>query len=291
MARLMRVRFNGETRFLALTHNKTYEVLAVEKGWYRIIDDSGEDYLYPPEDFTIIDNILCLEKEMEELRKKINNYWSESVSVLCKNGQIINGTFVDWTSALDNAPDPESITIESKEEPLIGFVEIFLHDIEDIIKGRGIMEYEEYEKECNKIRKDNEKYLAAFRYSLEESGLSTKTINSHLGNVDFYINEFLMRYEPTPMIKGCHSIGAFLGDFFIRKCMWSTPNNIKTTAASIKKFYKCMLDAGEINKTKYDDLCETIKRDMEEWQEDCRRFDNLDEDDLFVFDDEDFFKD
>ena len=30
-----------------LTHNKIYAVLAVERGWYRLIDDSGEDYLYP----------------------------------------------------------------------------------------------------------------------------------------------------------------------------------------------------------------------------------------------------
>ena len=26
----------------------------VEKGWYRIGDDSGEDYLYPPEVFEIV---------------------------------------------------------------------------------------------------------------------------------------------------------------------------------------------------------------------------------------------
>ena len=30
-----------------------YEVLSIEKGWYRIVDDTGEDYLYPPEAFEI----------------------------------------------------------------------------------------------------------------------------------------------------------------------------------------------------------------------------------------------
>ena len=34
-----------------LTPAKEYEALSVEKTWYRIIDDSGEDYLYPPELF------------------------------------------------------------------------------------------------------------------------------------------------------------------------------------------------------------------------------------------------
>lgn len=56
----MEVRWKGKTEFLVLTHGKEYEVLSVEKGWYRIIDDSGEDYLYPPEYFDIV------EKDREE---------------------------------------------------------------------------------------------------------------------------------------------------------------------------------------------------------------------------------
>lgn len=51
----MKVRFLGETSFLELTHDKVYDVLSIEKGWYRVIDDSGEDYLYPPEDFEVIE--------------------------------------------------------------------------------------------------------------------------------------------------------------------------------------------------------------------------------------------
>ena len=31
-------------------------------------------------------------------------------------------------------------------------------------------------------------------------------------------------------------LGDFLGDYFIRKCMWSTPSSVKTTAARLKKF-------------------------------------------------------
>lgn len=50
----MRVRYLGQTDFLVLTHGKLYEVLSVERGWYRIIDDSGEDYLYPPQLFEIV---------------------------------------------------------------------------------------------------------------------------------------------------------------------------------------------------------------------------------------------
>ena len=51
----MKVRWKGRTDFLMLTHGKVYEVLSIERGWYRIIDESGEDYLYPPEKFDIVD--------------------------------------------------------------------------------------------------------------------------------------------------------------------------------------------------------------------------------------------
>jgi len=37
-----------------LTIGKIYNVIAVENGFYRIIDDSGEDYLYPAGMFEII---------------------------------------------------------------------------------------------------------------------------------------------------------------------------------------------------------------------------------------------
>lgn len=51
----MKIRWKGKTDHLVLTNNKIYDVLAVEKGWYRVIDDSGEDYLYPPEQFEVVE--------------------------------------------------------------------------------------------------------------------------------------------------------------------------------------------------------------------------------------------
>ena len=52
----MKVKWKGKTEFLVLTHDKVYTVLSVEKGWYRMVDDSGEDYLYPPEQFEIVED-------------------------------------------------------------------------------------------------------------------------------------------------------------------------------------------------------------------------------------------
>lgn len=52
----MLVIWKGPTEFLTLTKGKVYEVLSVENGWYRVVDDSGEDYLYPPDNFVIVND-------------------------------------------------------------------------------------------------------------------------------------------------------------------------------------------------------------------------------------------
>ena len=143
-------------------------------------------------------------------------------------------------------------------------------------------DYEVYEKECKEIRKTNEELLKLFENEMTEKGLSQKTINRHVSNVDFYINEYMLREDATPMEDGVGMLDMYLGYFFIRKCMWSTPNSIKCTAASIKKFYKCMLEHGKIEKDDYEYLCSVIKENMEEWQSTCAIYNDPDMDSPFV---------
>ena len=71
MARLTRVRCIDNRAFLhdcsgrlvqgaesgeliSLTIGKVYDVLSIEKGWYRVVDDTDDDYLYPPSLFEIV---------------------------------------------------------------------------------------------------------------------------------------------------------------------------------------------------------------------------------------------
>ena len=146
-----------------------------------------------------------------------------------------------------------------------------------------MLDYEKYEKECEKIRLTNEAFLSLFEEDMENSGLSPKTIRSHLSNVDFFINDFLLYDDAHPMEDGVGMVDMFLGDFFIRKCIWSTPGNIKTTAASIKKFFKCMVDHKKIPKKDYEFLCAEIKTNMDQWQTDCARFNDPDASNPFYF--------
>lgn len=135
------------------------------------------------------------------------------------------------------------------------------------------MTYEEYEAQCDIQRQKNKEYLEIFRNELQGAGLKPKTIDRHLENVDLYINSYLFQEEPMDMQEGCGDrIDDYLGYYYIYKCMWSTPGNIKTTAASIKKFYKSMCDHEYVDKTAYKELCQTIKENMEMWQEECGEF-------------------
>lgn len=50
----MKVKYHGESSPVGLINGKDYTVISIEKGWYRIVDETDEDYLYPPELFEVV---------------------------------------------------------------------------------------------------------------------------------------------------------------------------------------------------------------------------------------------
>lgn len=135
-----------------------------------------------------------------------------------------------------------------------------------------MIDFEKFEKQCDAQRKINLNYLDEFRRDLEDAGLADKTIRRHLSNTEFYINTYLLHDEVLPMKEGCRyeKLDDFIGWFFIRKCTWSTPATIKTTAASLKKFYKCMMDKDFVTEADYKEVIDTIRDFMDTWLDDCK---------------------
>lgn len=64
-----------------LTIGKIYQVIAVENGFYRILDDSGEDYLYPTTMFKII-------PDEEQVNIRIGRSVFEKISKIAKKEQV-----------------------------------------------------------------------------------------------------------------------------------------------------------------------------------------------------------
>lgn len=52
--RIIKVKFTGEDDPLSLRHGKIYDARILKKNWYGIVDETGEEYAYPPELFKII---------------------------------------------------------------------------------------------------------------------------------------------------------------------------------------------------------------------------------------------
>ena len=137
-------------------------------------------------------------------------------------------------------------------------------------------DYAEYEKACTSIREQNEKLIDEFAEWLERRGLSDATVGRHCGNIEFYVNHYLLYEDAMEAKDGVGRIGMFLGYWFIRKAMWASEASIKSSAASLKKFYTFMLEKGEVDGEDVADLKETIKEEMPMWLATLSRYDNPD---------------
>lgn len=51
----MKVRYIGSSD-ISLTNGKEYEVIDVEWDYYRIVDNTDEDYLFPAEEFEVVED-------------------------------------------------------------------------------------------------------------------------------------------------------------------------------------------------------------------------------------------
>lgn len=66
----MKVKYTGKDYLgTAFDEDKEYDVFSIEKGWYRIMTELDEDYLFPPELFEITDD-----SGYDELKRRDENH-------------------------------------------------------------------------------------------------------------------------------------------------------------------------------------------------------------------------
>ena len=51
----MKVKYIGDYYKVSLIKNKVYDVVAIEDGAYRIVDETDDDFLFPADDFEIVE--------------------------------------------------------------------------------------------------------------------------------------------------------------------------------------------------------------------------------------------
>jgi hypothetical protein len=128
-------------------------------------------------------------------------------------------------------------------------------------------EYDNWDEQVGNAEKENDDLIEGFSKYLTGKALDTKTIQKHIDNVDFYVNTFLLRYEIIPAEKGSYEIGDFLGDFFIRKAMWSTKAAVEQNIVSFKKFYTYLNEIGKLSDEDLFEMKLMIKEETETWIE------------------------
>ena len=118
--------------------------------------------------------------------------------------------------------------------------------------------HDRYERECERIRAENDELLDDFAGWLQEKCLSDATIRRHLDNIDLYVNYVLLGEQATPAAEGYAAAGSYLDFWFIRKVSaseWA----IRSNAASLRKFYGFLVDRTLAEPEDLDELNEAIK--------------------------------
>jgi len=132
---------------------------------------------------------------------------------------------------------------------------------------------EDYDVMKERIETVNFEFLDAFYIHLtEEKKISEKTASVHTYSVAFFGNDFVLNYESETLDQAIPFIDEFLGSWFIRKCMWSTPIVIKQNITSFKKFYTWMHQNKHISSEDLARLTLTIKEGKKEWIDRCTKY-------------------
>jgi len=139
-------------------------------------------------------------------------------------------------------------------------------------------EFKEWEKQVENTKTHNEELLIEFQQWLESKSFKPKTVNSHIDNMRFFANEYLLRYEVIPIEKGSTEIGNYLGDYFIRKTSWASKYTIQENIAGFKKLYAFLCEYGHITNSDLEDMKELIKDEKSDWIDEVDQYwDNVED--------------
>ena len=134
--------------------------------------------------------------------------------------------------------------------------------------------HDDWERACKEIRAENAGLMKQFSAWLESKGLTPKTVDRHVANADFFVNEYLLYDDAVRPAEGWHRIDSFLGYWFIRKAMWANPASIRSNATSLKKFYAFLQEMRIVDMVALEAVRESVKEGLAEWIATVKRYDD-----------------
>jgi site-specific recombinase XerD len=122
-----------------------------------------------------------------------------------------------------------------------------------------------YDARLRAIRAYNQPILDDFEDWLEQSGLSEKTVETHVSNIEFFTNYLVYYDNPLKKLDEATSgdVWMFLADWFPRKALWASVSSVKSYLASFKKFFRWMGETGRVSPETVVDVLDTLKYDRD----------------------------
>ena len=95
-----------------------------------------------------------------------------------------------------------------------------------------------YDQQVEAILAYNQPLLDSFQDWLAHSGVSAKTIQSHVDNMAFFAT-YLVYYDPLQRLDEATSgdVWMFLADWFPRKALWASTTSVRAYLTSFRKFF------------------------------------------------------
>ena len=123
--------------------------------------------------------------------------------------------------------------------------------------------FEEFDQVADEVRKNNEYLLEAFKDYLAAENLSEKTIKKYASYVDDYINLYLLYSRIITPVSNEGNLTDYLGYWASGKMIWTSLDGLRKSSTSLRKFYKFLVQVGEITEEQFKQVNESIKEGKE----------------------------
>jgi hypothetical protein len=144
---------------------------------------------------------------------------------------------------------------------------------------------DDYEKRRAELLAANADLMKDFHAHLLASKVSARSAAAHLDRLSFFADVYLADYCNETLAEGYDAISGYLGDWFIRKAMWSDVGTMKQNIATFRAFYAYMNASGRLADDRLRELEEVIVNGSAIWLRHLKRYNDprIDLEDVWDF--------
>lgn len=118
---------------------------------------------------------------------------------------------------------------------------------------------EEYNEMRERLEKANEEIIGSFvNHAVETTKRGKHRMAKYASQLQFFSNEYLINYHEYDLLEGLECFPEFIGNWFIRKCMWSDEASLRENIEGFKAFLGYLEETKQVQKERLDELRQHI---------------------------------